>query len=447
VAPTSRAVDELAKAGIRSKTLQYHLTRGENAGDGRRRLFFIDESSLASSRQINDFLKRLRPEDRAIFVGDTRQHQGVEAGRPFEQLQQAGMQTTMLDQIVHQRDPLLKEAVEQLGRGEVREAIENLSRQGRVHEITDRAERMLAIAADFTDQPDNTLVVSPDNASRIEINPLIHEALRTRGKIAQYEYVQTVLMSRQDLTGADRQWASSYQAGDVIRYSRASRVVGVAAGEYVRVVRADRDLNRLTVRSENGQELSYDPRRLQGVCVYREGMRSLSAGDRIQFTAPYKRKQVANRQLGTITQIDADGSLQARLDSGRTVAFSISDHPHLDYGYAVTSHSAQGTTADRVLIHVDSATTHKDLINSRLAYVAVSRARYDARIYTGDGLGLGSILSRSVSKRSALATDQDQSQPELAQDQKLDRVQQPAQMSVASTTAEHVRSTSPELER
>jgi conjugative relaxase-like TrwC/TraI family protein len=90
LAPTSRAVDELAKAGIRSRTLQYHLTRGENAGDGRRRLLVVDESSLASSRQVNDFLKRLRPQDRVIFVGDTRQHQGIEAGRPFEQLQQLG---------------------------------------------------------------------------------------------------------------------------------------------------------------------------------------------------------------------------------------------------------------------------------------------------------------------------------------------------------------------
>ena len=114
---------------------------------------------------------------------------------------------------------------------------------------------------------------------------------------------------------------------------------------------------------------------------------------------------MANRQLGTIEQIDAKGNLRVRLDSGRSVDFSIRKHPHLDYGYAVTSHSAQGATADRVLIHIDSATTHKGLINSRLAYVAVSRARYDARIYTGDGLGLGSVLSRSVSKLSALARE------------------------------------------
>jgi ATP-dependent exoDNAse (exonuclease V) alpha subunit len=176
-------------------------------------------------------------------------------------------------------------------------------------------------------------------------------------------------------------------------------------------------------------------------------MRNLSAGDRIQFTAPYKRKHVANRQLGTITQIDADGSLQARLDSGRTVAFSISDHPHLDYGYAVTSHSAQGTTADRVLIHVDSATTHRELINSRLAYVPVSRARHDARIYTCDGLALGSALSHSVTKRSALATDQDRIQPVLAQQHKLDPEPEPAPTSVAATTAEPARSRRAELER
>jgi hypothetical protein len=159
----------------------------------------------------------------------------------------------------------------------VREAIENLARQRRIYEIPDRKLRMRTIAADFASQPDNTLVVSPDNASRIEINRLIHEALRARGKIAQHEYVQTVLTPRQDLTGADGQWASSYQAGDVIRYSRASRVVGVAAGEYVRVVRMDSNHNLVTVRCEKGQELTYDPRRLQGVCVYREGMRNLSA--------------------------------------------------------------------------------------------------------------------------------------------------------------------------
>jgi conjugative relaxase-like TrwC/TraI family protein len=423
LAPTSRAAEELMTAGIPSRTLQYHLARGETATKGHDRLFFVDESSLTSTRQVNDFLKRLRARDRVIFVGDTRQHQGVEAGRPFEQLQQAGMRTARLDQIVRQLDPGLKQAVEQLARGEVRNAIENLARQGRVHEISDPEKRMRAIAANYAAHKDNTLVVSPDNASRIEINRLVHEALRAAGKIAQNEYGQTVLMPRQELTGADRQWASRYEIGDVIRYSKGSRAVGVAVGEYVRVIGINGDRNLLMVRRQNGQEVSYDPRRLQGVGIYQECSRQFSAGERIQFTAPYKGKHVANRQLGTIEQIDAKGNLRIRLQSGRSVDFDIRKHPHLDYGYAVTSHSAQGATADRVLIHVDCESTHSELINSRLAYVAVSRARHDARIYTGDSLGLGNILSRSVSKLSALARE-DSPVPSVIEKEQ-DAVEQP----------------------
>jgi ATP-dependent exoDNAse (exonuclease V) alpha subunit len=40
----------------------------------------VDESSLASTNQVREFLNRLQPQDRAILIGDTRQHQGVEAG-------------------------------------------------------------------------------------------------------------------------------------------------------------------------------------------------------------------------------------------------------------------------------------------------------------------------------------------------------------------------------
>lgn len=56
-------------------------------------------------------------------------------------------------------------------------------------------------------------------------------------------------------------------------------------------------------------------------------------------------------------------------------------HPHFDYGYAVTSHSSQGVTADRVLVNVDTCQACEKLLNSRFAYVSISRARYEAKIY------------------------------------------------------------------
>jgi ATP-dependent exoDNAse (exonuclease V) alpha subunit len=103
-----------------------------------------------------------------------------------------------------------------------------------------------------------------------------------------------------------------------------------------------------------------------------------------------------------VEQIDRNGNLKLKMDSGREVEFNARQHPHLDYGYAVTSHSSQGQTADRVLIHVDSEQAHGELLNSRMAYVSVSRAQFDVKMYTNDAKTLGQELSRDVTKATAL---------------------------------------------
>ena len=261
---------------------------------------------------------------------------------------------------------------------------------------------MEAIAKAYAERPEQTLVVSPDNRSRQEINERIHRELQLSGRVGEQEHRMTVLVPRQEMTGADRQWAAQYETGDIVRYTRASQAVGVQAGEYVHVTAVDREQNLITVERTNGQLLTYDPHRLYGVSVYREAEREFSAGDRAQFTAPYRDEGVANRQLGTVEKIDPEGNLRIRLDAGQDLEFHIREHPHLDYGYAVTSHSSQGATADRVIVHVDTELAHERLINSRLAYVSVSRGRYDAQIYTNDAAKLREGLSRDVSKQSAL---------------------------------------------
>src|SRR5690242_13174109 len=144
----------------------------------------MDESSLASTRQLHEFIERLRPNDRVLLVGDKRQHEAVEAGRPFAQLQQAGMKTVSLDQIVRQKDPELRNVVEQLARGEVGAAVKSLDEQGRVHEFRDNGQRIDAIAKEYAKSPENTLVVSPDNRSRVEINDRIHSELQQRGVVS-----------------------------------------------------------------------------------------------------------------------------------------------------------------------------------------------------------------------------------------------------------------------
>lgn len=400
-APTSRAAQKLGEAGIESSTLQRHLVRSQEPHDGQKRLYVVDESSLASTKQMNEFLQRLKENDRVLLVGDTRQHEAVEAGRPYHQLQEAGISTARLDEILRQKDPALRDVVEKLSRGQVKEAMEKLDAQGRVHEIFDRDERMASIAHEYVKQPEGTLVVSPDNRSRMEINQAIHYAMQDAGKMPYREHEMTVLVARQEITGADRQWAAQYEPGDLVRYTRGSKTHGIEAGEYARVEHANEKENLVTVKRENSEQVSYDPRRLHGVTLYRETERAFSEGDRVQFTAPNRERHIANRELATIEKIDDSANLQLRLDTGRTVAFNISENPHLDYGYAVTSHSSQGQTADRVLVHVDTEQAGEKLVNRRLAYVAVSRGRYDAQVYTNDKVQLANQLSRDGSHRSA----------------------------------------------
>jgi ATP-dependent exoDNAse (exonuclease V) alpha subunit len=69
----------------------------------------------------------------------------------------------------------------------------------------------------------------------------------------------------------------------------------------------------------------------------------------------------------------------------------------------MTSHSSQGQTADRVLIHVDTELAAKDLLNNRMAYVSVSRGAHDAQIFTNDREKLPTAIGHDVSKQSAQA--------------------------------------------
>src|ERR1019366_6536054 len=164
-----------------------------------------------------------------------------------------------------------------------------------------------------------------------------------------------VLVQRQDLTGAERSWASQYEINDVVRYTRGSKAIGIGAGAYASVVAINPAANQLTVQKASEELATYDPRRLTGVSVYREIEREFSVGDRIQFTAPDKSLGVTNRDLATVESIAPDGRLTARLDNDRQIEFNPCEHRHFDHGYAVTSHSSQGLTAERVLVHAHTS--------------------------------------------------------------------------------------------
>ena len=306
---------------------------------------------------------------------------------------------------MRQKDPAIKSAVEQLAKGEVAAALESLHQQGRIREIPDAQERIRTIARAYAESPEKTLIVSPDNASRRALNVAVREELKANGALAPDDRSFRVLVPRQDMTGAERTWANRYDVGDIVRYSRGSKALGIEAGSYGAVAGINPADNLLSVKKADGELATYDPRRLAGVSVYRGIDHEFSAGDRIQFTAPDKVLGVANRDLAVIDSIAPDGRVSARLESGREVSFDPAEHRHFDHGYAVTSHSAQGLTSGRVLVNADTG-VHPDLLNSRFGYVSVSRASHQATIFTDNLAKLNPQLSANISKTSALEISQ-----------------------------------------
>jgi molybdopterin-guanine dinucleotide biosynthesis protein len=404
-APTSKAAGQLREAGIDATTLQSFLARGQNGPStdpANQHLYMLDESSLASTKQMRAFLGKLNPDDRVLVIGDTRQHQGVEAGRPFQQMQEAGMPTSQLDRIMRQKDPELLKAVQHLANNETLKGIAMLAEQGRVIEIPNAQDRVAAIARDYAANPENTIIVSPDNRSCQRINEAVRDELRKIGKLAGDGQTLRTLTHRSDMTGAERTWAARYNPGDVLLYIAGSRADGIERGSFATVQSVDARKNTLTVSLEGGSVVTYDPRRLKGVNVFREVEREFAAGDRIQFTGPNKDLSVANRDLGTVVSME-DGRIALRMDgkSARIIAFNPAEFHQFDHGYAVTSHSSQGLTAGRVLAHIDTDSS-LNLINNRLAYVSISRASDDARIYTNNAESLGERLASTVTKTSAI---------------------------------------------
>jgi ATP-dependent exoDNAse (exonuclease V) alpha subunit len=262
------------------------------------------------------------------------------------------------------------------------------------------------MAQDYCKSPTNTLVISPANRERVSLNTLIHRQLQRQGNVSRDEQQMKVYVNRQDMTGTERTFANSYRPGeDIIRYNHTSKVYKVNVGDYAKVTGTSHETNEITVRFDNGRTLTYDPTRLSGVSVYKEAERAFAEGDRIQFRAPFTDKRIVNGELGSITEIEPK-EMRVSLDSGRDVAFDPQHFRHLDYGYAVTSHSSQGLTVDRVLVNADTRESLQ-LLNDRMAYVAVSRAREEALIFTDSAQNLRDTLNRGTDKEMALKAMKD----------------------------------------
>lgn len=94
---------------------------------------------------------------RMVMLGDRKQTGAVEAGKPFAQLQDAGMLQAQLREIQRQRNPEIKAAVLNAANDQTNKAVTRLL--GSIREVPEEQDRYQAIASDFT-------ALSPRNARR-----------------------------------------------------------------------------------------------------------------------------------------------------------------------------------------------------------------------------------------------------------------------------------------
>ncbi len=415
LAPTGKARDALEEKGIASETLQLHLirARGQDSEQRVQSLYILDEASLASTKQVRAFLDTLGRKDHVLLIGDddpnpckVGRHISIEAGRLFQELQEAGMKTAHLNRIYRQKEPELKQVVLEFRHGRTQEALELLAGQRRIHEYGNRRERYAAIANAYLEQPAGTLVVSPDNQSREELNATIRMRMRETGQLAQDGYDFVTLIPR-DVSGIDRSQTDSYRIGDTIRFLRDNRHLAIQGNSYAQVIDSDSSQNRLTVYTQDGRVLTYDPQNVSGVSVYETRVQSFAIGDRVQITANSTNLAVSTRDIGTITKLDSHGNIKVQLDKGRSIRWNLAEHRHIDYAYAMTSYSAQGTMVDRVLLQIDTSDYRlSGLIDKTLAYVGASRAQYDIQIFADDASRLERSLSRENERAKALSPEQ-----------------------------------------
>lgn len=118
----------------------------------------------------------------------------------------------------------------------------------------------------------------------------------------------------------------------------------------------------------------------------------LRTGDRIQFTRNNYGAKRLNGRTAEVLAIDAEeGLVMVGMKGGKRQTLDMANvaDRHIRPAWVSTIHAAQGATCDRVMAHLESFRRNVD---ANLAYVAVSRAKKHAAIYTDDRERLASAI-------------------------------------------------------
>lgn len=337
-------------------------------------IVFLDESSLVSTKMMWKLLKlQDKLEFKLVMTGDVKQLGSVEAGKPYEQILKI-IPSVKINTIVRQKDALHKEAVIAASEGDIAKTFEiHKNNIAETHDEKALAKYSVDLYMQMDPkQQEKTLLISPTRKLRDEINNKIRTELGKAGVLTGAP-ATFIALKPKDMTVVAMRFALNFKPDYVIKFN-ASYVNGIKKGEYYKVLKANTITNSLTLEKDNKQ---YIFRLRTGVNyeskfeVFEEKHLQLQENLKLKFTKNDKELGLINSETAVITKMEK-GVITLRIEDGQTKVIAKSQLRHIDYGYCMTVHSAQGKTYDNTIAVINN---NKTLNSAKSWLVILSRHR------------------------------------------------------------------------
>jgi conjugative relaxase-like TrwC/TraI family protein len=421
MAPSASACQSL-KQGAEIKhvrTVASHLLENKQIrANEDKQLWLVDEASLLSTRDMVKLLKKAVSHNaKVVLVGDIKQLGSVDAGSAFKQLQQSGLTTFVLDEIVRQTNDKTLQAVQASIKSQASEAIKQLQDGGGafIELPGDASLRASQIVNEYInlskEERRKTILIDPSIEGRNLLNKLIREELKQEKEIEDKGICLTKLDSA-DLTKTSQKDLLNYSEGNVIKFLRDYKRKGVEKNSYWVIEKINTETNTILIRDKSGKELIWNPqssnwgKKLQ---VFEAKESELCVGDRIVWTSNDRRRGLINGMKAKVINVDrTQQEVHLHFNNDVVHKLTIKDacNQHWNYDYATTAHAAQGMTAERVIYHAESF--RRNLASQKAFYVSISRAKKQAIVYTDNKNELISqIQHHSGEKQNAIEYEQD----------------------------------------
>ena len=442
VAPTHRAVGEMRDAGVpETQTLaafihdtQQQLRSGDRP-DFSNVLFLIDESSMVGNADMAKAYSLIAGGGgRAVSSGDTDQLQSIAPGQPFRLLQKrSAIDVAVMQEIVRQT-PALKPAVYSLIDRDIGSALTTIESvapaqvprqagawlpESSVMEFSREQEKAIsraveagdlkpgdqpatlleAMVRDYTGRtPDaqaQTIVITALNADRRQVNAMIHDARKAAGEVGDKDITLPVLTPANIRDGELRRMAT-WEA------SRDSQVL--LDSTYYSIEALDGDAHLVTLKDTQGNTRSLSPAQAatEGVMLYRQDTITVSEGDRMRFSKSDNERGFVANSVWSVSEIKGDSVTLSDGKQTRTLTPSAEQaEQHIDLAYAVTVEGSQGASEPFSISLQGTDGGRKRMVSFESAYVALSRMKQHAQVYTDNRDKWVAAMEKSQAKSTA----------------------------------------------